>query len=48
MFNHAGPPQIRAFPGIGPSNDRGDDAKACNHVRGSNGCEPPGIDSKED
>lgn len=31
MFNHAGPPQIWGFPGIGPSNDRGD-AKACNHV----------------
>ncbi|EZA60263.1 hypothetical protein X777_13352 [Ooceraea biroi] len=33
MFNHAGPPQIWGFPGIGPSNDRGD-TKACNHVRG--------------
>lgn len=31
MFNHDGPPQISAFPGIGPSNGR-EDARACNHV----------------
>lgn len=31
MLNHNGPPQIWGFPGIGPSNDRGD-AKVCNHI----------------
>lgn len=42
MFNHAGPPQIWGFSGIGPSNNPGD-ARASQSRWSSNDCELESI-----